>query len=317
MSTTQRIYRLTHTTLTRIHPAPSNQLSTSPHALINLENLSSFAARILLHEHETVPVPSSDTSPKLTSEQVLKKCNIPEWEAKLSGKKPHLNDDRQETGDQEQQQLKKDAPSLPTSRAGVIFVSTTSSRVTPEVGTTNQDNIDRNKKPDTDTATATTTFLNEATIIEGKEEKITSFLFARYEPAFPELQARLKTDLLPPPMPNQFASDIEDPDSLTSIPSRVQKLIEERGGVTRLWLCGTDPAFRRSHLMSKNLQLLEQEVLKWKTKEKDASVSGVVTAHIHPLRFPGMVQFLIKNKFKGGDRIKTSEDKVFYWKEVK
>lgn len=78
--------------------------------------------------------------------------------------------------------------------------------------------------------------------------------------------------------------------------------------------------------MATNLRLLEQEVLQWKTmetwqgsekQEEEGRVSGVVTAHTVPLRFPGMVQFLLKSGFKGGDRIKTSKDKVFYWKEIK
>ncbi|KAK3844522.1 MAG: hypothetical protein J3R72DRAFT_71617 [Linnemannia gamsii] len=310
MTATQRLYRLTQTTLTRIHhhsspPKPLQTTSTkttTPHPLINLENLTSFAAGVLLHEHETIPLPNSDTSPRLTSKEVTKKCNVLEWEAKLSGRKPHLNDDHRK------QEEAKEEPPLPTSRAGVIFVSTTSFGTTTSM---DEDNVDRNQESGADSTT------NKGKTTD-EDEKITSFLFARYESSIPELQARLKTDLLPPPLPNQLASDIEDPDSLTSVPSRIQKLIESRG-VTRVWLCGTDPAFRRHRLMSTHLKLLEQEVLQWKKSDKthhEERVSGVVTAHTVPLRFPGMIQFLIKNGFKGGDRIKTSEDKVFYWKEI-
>ncbi|KAG0274541.1 hypothetical protein BGZ95_009681 [Linnemannia exigua] len=331
MTVTQRLYRLTHTTLTRIHqhhypnPPKALQITKTPHPLVTLENLTSFAAGVFLHEHETIPLPISDTSPRLTTKEVTKKCNVLEWEAKLSGRNPHLNDSLQ----QEKEVLDQEEPPLPTSLAGVIFVSTTSSGTTTSM---DESNVDRDQERDTDSITVTA---NKGSATE-EDEKITSFLFARYEPSIPELQARLKTDLFPPPappLPNQPTSDREDPDSLTSVPFRIQKLIESRG-VTRIWLCGTDPAFRRHHLMSTHLGLLEQEVLQWKSdkthhgakdknkvkekeKEKEERVSGVVTAHTVPLRFPGMVQFLIKNGFKGGDLIKTSEDKAFYWKEIK
>ncbi|KAF9284176.1 hypothetical protein BGZ88_010103 [Linnemannia elongata] len=275
MTGTQRLYRLTHNTLTRLQPPPPKALS-KPHSVINLESLTRFAAGILLHENETVPLPLDDLTPKLTSKDVTKK-------------------------------------------SGVIYVSTTSA-------TTGHDQ-ERNTNN-----RATTTATSPPPPLEGEEggEKITSFLFARYEPTIPELQIRLKTDLLPPP-PKPSGHSLfseEDPNALTSVPSRIQHLIEQRG-VTRIWICGTDPGYRRHHQMTTNLRLLEQEVLQWKTREtrqgsekqesgkEEGCVSGIVTAHTVPLRFPGMVQFLLKSGFKGGDRIKTSEDKVFYWKEIK
>ncbi|KAK5814317.1 hypothetical protein F5H01DRAFT_346376 [Linnemannia elongata] len=320
MTGTQRLYRLTHNTLTRLQPPPPKALS-KPHSVINLESLTRFAARILLHEYETVPLPLDDLRPKLTSKEVTKKCNLPEWEARLSGRKHPLNSsDDQEFADRDQEQEKvKELPPLPTSKAGVIYVSTTSA-------TTGHDH-ERNTNN-----RATTTATSPPPPLEGEEggEKITSFLFARYEPTIPELQIRLKTDLLPPP-PKPSGHSLfseEDPDALTSVPSRIQHLIEQRG-VTRIWICGTDPGYRRHHQMTTNLRLLEQEVLQWKTREtrqgsekqesgkEEGCVSGIVTTHTVPLRFPGMVQFLLKSGFKGGDRIKTSEDKVFYWKEIK
>lgn len=313
MTGTQRLYRLTHNTLTKLHPPPPKALS-NPHSLINLESLTRFAAGILLLEQETVLLPSDDLTPKLTSKEVTKKCNLPEWEAKLSGRKHPLNS----SNDQEQEKV-KELPPLPTSRAGVIYASTTS--VT----------TDHDQESNTDNRTNTTSTSSPPS--EGEEgEKITSILFAHYEPTINELQSRLKTDLLPPP-PKPSGHSLfseEDPDALTSVLSRIQHLIEQRG-VTRIWICGTDPGYRRHHQMATNLRLLEQEVLQWKKREtrkgsekqegrkeeEKGCVSGVVTAHTVPLRFPGMVQFLLKSGFKGGDRIKTSEDKVFYWKEIK
>ncbi|KAF9140426.1 hypothetical protein BGX30_006527 [Mortierella sp. GBA39] len=315
MTGTQRLYRLTHNALTKLHPPPPKSLS-NPHSLINLESLTRFAAGVLLHEHETVPLPSDDLTPKLTPKEVTKKCNLPEWEAKLSGRKHPLNssEDQEPAGQGQEQEKVKELPPLPTSRAGVIYISTTSATT------------DRDQERNTDSRTITTATSPPSS--EGKGgEKIISFLFARYEPTIPELQPRLKTDLfLPPPKPSSHSLfSEEDPDALTSVPSRIQHLVEQRG-VTRIWICGTDPGYRRHRQMATNLRLLEQEVLQWKTRQdaekqesgkEEGRVSGLVTAHTVPLRFPGMVQFLLKSGFKGGDRIKTSEDKVFYWKEIK
>jgi hypothetical protein len=317
MPVTQRLYRLTQASLTsRLHLTPPKPVQTPHHPLINLDSLTRFAAGVLLHEYETVLVPSDNDlpSPRLTSKEVTKKCNPVKWEAKLSGRQhPPLNDEQ----DQNETTEGKEPPPLPTSRAGVIYVSTTIS----DTPTTDQDSMSSDASKETSTGR------------EGGSEKITSFLFAHYEPTIPELQPRLKTDLfLPPPNPpGQSLFSEEDPEALTSVPARIQKLIDELG-VTRLWLCGTDPGYRRLGLMTTNLRLLEQEVLHWKSssrtshdgigekrkeEEDETRVSGVVTAHTAPLRFPGMVQLLIKSGFKGGDRIKISEDKVFYWKEIK
>ncbi|KAF9355699.1 hypothetical protein BGX26_006243 [Mortierella sp. AD094] len=85
-------------------------------------------------------------------------------------------------------------------------------------------------------------------------------------------------------------------------------------GVTHIWLCGSDPEQRRHRLMTRCLAQLEKDVLEWKTSGQG---SGVITVHTIPQVFPGMVQFLLKNGFKGGDRLAAdSEGKVLYWKEL-
>lgn len=205
-------------------PPTSTKSPLKAPSLINLEFLTRFAAGILLHEHETVPLPTDDLIPKLTSKEVTKKCNLPEWEAKLSGRKHPLNSSEdQEPDDQGQEQENvKGLPPLPTSRAGVIYVSTTSATT------------DHDQERDSDNRT--TTKATSPPPSEGEEgEKITSFLFAHYDPTIPELQSRLKTDLLPPPpkLSGHSLFSEEDPEALTSVPSRILRLIEQRG-VTRI-----------------------------------------------------------------------------------
>ncbi|KAF9158824.1 hypothetical protein BGX21_003286 [Mortierella sp. AD011] len=85
-------------------------------------------------------------------------------------------------------------------------------------------------------------------------------------------------------------------------------------GITHIWLCGSDPEQRRHRLMTRCLSQLEKDVLEWKASGQG---SGVITVHTIPQVFPGMVQFLLKNGFKGGDRLAAnSEGKVLYWKEL-
>ncbi|KAF9176388.1 hypothetical protein BGZ50_000837 [Haplosporangium sp. Z 11] len=85
-------------------------------------------------------------------------------------------------------------------------------------------------------------------------------------------------------------------------------------GVTHIWLCGSDPELRRHRLMSSCLSQLEKDVLQWKN---DGQGSGVMTVHTIPEAFPSMVQFLIKNGFKGGDKVIGGDSgKVLYWKEL-
>ncbi|KAG0218307.1 hypothetical protein BGX33_007812 [Mortierella sp. NVP41] len=262
MTTAHRLHRFTQYTLKKIQPGgiPSATATTLPllHPAVNLEQLTRFAAVILLHEAETVPFPP-DSTEKLSSKEVTKKCTVSKWESKLSGRKHHSDDENRDDGHRQEEE----EPVLPTSRAGVIFVTTTTGR-------------EHDKKAKDE----------DGSINNGNSERLTSFLFARYEQSMPELQARLKTDLLPPSKPGNTPD--EDPESLMSVPSRIQQLIEDRG-MTRLWLCGTDPAYRRHNLMASNLRQLEQEVLRWRNRgfEEDGG---------------------------GGDRIRTSEDKAFYWK---
>ncbi|KAF9934009.1 hypothetical protein FBU30_003727 [Linnemannia zychae] len=307
---------LTQSTLARIQPGapriPPSVVLPYAHPVVNLAQLTRFAARILINEHETVPLPESE--PKLTKEAVLMKCNIADWQARLSGRKPKLNVNVNQDG-----APKKDEDMghlLPTSRSGVIYVSTVMTGLRYPGTLPNKGKV--NIKPP-----ASLTLEDEE---EQGEEKIVSFLFARYKPTMPVLAPHLKTDLQ-----NYEASKHSDhSDHLTSVPSRIQRLIQDErcGGVTQIWMCGTEPTLRRKHLMSTNLGLLEQEVRYWKEgcspeeknkkcNEEEQCVSGVVTANVTPLRFPGMVQFLFKNGFQGGDKITTSENKLFYWKEVK
>ncbi|KAG0248476.1 hypothetical protein BG011_010227 [Mortierella polycephala] len=99
----------------------------------------------------------------------------------------------------------------------------------------------------------------------------------------------------------------------TELSPEAQARIADRG-VTHIWLCGSDPELRRHRLMSSCLSQLEKDVLQWKI---DGQGSGVMTVHTIPGAFPGMVQFLIKNGFKGGDKVMGGDsEKVLYWKEL-
>ncbi|KAK3833785.1 MAG: hypothetical protein JOS17DRAFT_789156 [Linnemannia elongata] len=93
--------------------------------------------------------------------------------------------------------------------------------------------------------------------------------------------------------------------------SETEALVAAKG-VTHIWLCGSDPEHRRHRLMSQCLAQLEKDVLEWKANGQG---SGVLTVHTIPKVFPGMVQFLTKNGFVGGDQVIGGEsDKVLYWK---
>lgn len=95
----------------------------------------------------------------------------------------------------------KELSSLPTSRAGAIYVSTIH-----DTPATVQDSM---------SGTSKTTTTGEG---EGGEENITSFLIGA---AIPELDLRLRTDLLlpPPKPPSQSLSSEEDPEVLTNVPA--------------------------------------------------------------------------------------------------
>ncbi|KAH7045577.1 hypothetical protein BKA57DRAFT_467196 [Linnemannia elongata] len=95
------------------------------------------------------------------------------------------------------------------------------------------------------------------------------------------------------------------------LPFEAEALVAEKGA-THIWLCGSDPEQRRHRLMSQCLAQLERDVLEWKANGQG---SGVLTVHTIPKAFPGMVQFLTKNGFVGGDKVIGGEsDKVLYWK---
>ncbi|KAF9142337.1 hypothetical protein BGX30_002851 [Mortierella sp. GBA39] len=95
------------------------------------------------------------------------------------------------------------------------------------------------------------------------------------------------------------------------LPLEAEALVAAKGA-THIWLCGSDPEQRRHRLMSQCLAQLEQDVLEWKANGQG---SGVLTVHTIPRAFPGMVQFLTKNGFVGGDKVVGGEsDKVLYWK---
>ncbi|KAF9435888.1 hypothetical protein BGZ76_005305 [Entomortierella beljakovae] len=123
-----------------------------------------------------------------------------------------------------------------------------------------------------------------------KGESFSSFLFACHKPI-------IATTVTPSIEPSQSAKDLA-----------------ATNGVTHIWLCGSDPEQRRHHLMSRCLAQLEKDVIAWKAS---GDGSGLLTVHTIPNVFPGMVQFLLKNGFQGGDRILgNSEGKVLYWKEL-
>ncbi|KAF9954814.1 hypothetical protein BGZ72_004281 [Mortierella alpina] len=128
-----------------------------------------------------------------------------------------------------------------------------------------------------------------------EREAFTSFLFAHHKPGF------AKTI----PSSNGQSGCEPSPEA--------QALVAAKG-VTHIWLCGSDPEQRRHRLMSRCLSQLEREVLEWKNSGQG---SGIMTVHTIPQAFPGMVGFLLKNGFKGGDRVVGGESgKVLYWKEL-
>ncbi|KAF9079989.1 hypothetical protein BGX23_002854 [Mortierella sp. AD031] len=95
------------------------------------------------------------------------------------------------------------------------------------------------------------------------------------------------------------------------LPLEVEALVSSKGA-THIWLCGSEPDQRRHRLMSQCLGQLEQDVREWKANGQG---SGVLTVHTIPRAFPGMVQFLTKNGFVGGDKVIGGDgDKVLYWK---
>ncbi|KAG9323106.1 hypothetical protein KVV02_004226 [Mortierella alpina] len=128
-----------------------------------------------------------------------------------------------------------------------------------------------------------------------KKEAFSSFLFAHHKPSLaktiPSSNGQPGCELSP----------------------EAQALVATNG-VTHIWLCGSDPEQRRYRLMSRCLGQLEKDVLEWKSSEQG---SGVITVHTIPQAFPGMVQFLLKNDFKGGDAVVGGESgKVLFWKEL-
>lgn len=130
---------------------------------------------------------------------------------------------------------------------------------------------------------------------DGSKEAFSSFLFATHKPHF------AKT------IPTTNNGDTH------KMPSEAETLVASKG-VTHIWLCGSDPEQRRHRLMSQCLAQLEQDVIEWKANGQG---SGVLTVHTIPKAFPGMVQFLTKNGFVGGDKVIGGDsDKVLYWKAL-
>ncbi|KAF9582728.1 hypothetical protein BGW38_010835 [Lunasporangiospora selenospora] len=128
------------------------------------------------------------------------------------------------------------------------------------------------------------------------KEAFTSFLFAYHKPSL------AKT------MTSNSSLGTSNGYSLTS---ETQALIASKG-VTHIWLCGSDPDHRRHRLMTHCLKQLEKDVLAWKESGKG---SGVISVHTIPQVFPGMVQFLPKSGFHGGDKVIGGENgKVLYYK---
>jgi len=128
---------------------------------------------------------------------------------------------------------------------------------------------------------------------DSSKEAFSSFLFAIHKPSI------AKT------IPSTNNGQMQ------KLPLEAEALVSTKGA-THIWLCGSDPEQRRHRLMSQCLNQLEQDVLEWKTNGQG---SGVLTVHTIPRAFPGMVQFLTKNGFVGGDKIVGGEsDKVLYWK---
>ncbi|KAF9148694.1 hypothetical protein BG015_009557 [Linnemannia schmuckeri] len=130
---------------------------------------------------------------------------------------------------------------------------------------------------------------------DGGKEAFSSFLFAIHKPSI------AKT------IPSTNNGETH------KLPSEAEVLVSVKGA-THIWLCGSDPEQRRHRLMSQCLAQLEQDVLEWKSNGQG---SGVLTVHTIPRAFPGMVQFLKKNGFIGGDKVIGGDnDKVLYWKAL-
>ncbi|KAI9242193.1 MAG: hypothetical protein BYD32DRAFT_404104 [Podila humilis] len=128
------------------------------------------------------------------------------------------------------------------------------------------------------------------------KESFTAFLFAYHKPGMSKTMPASRTA--------QTASEL----------TREAQALVPSSGVTHIWLCGSDPVHRRNRYMSKCLEQLEQDVRAWKASGQG---SGIMTVHTIPAAFPGMVQFLLKNGFQGGDLVVGGESgKVLYWKEV-
>ncbi|KAF9914342.1 hypothetical protein BX616_008484 [Lobosporangium transversale] len=129
------------------------------------------------------------------------------------------------------------------------------------------------------------------------KEKFTSFLFAHHKQSIAQTI---------PSLPSQGAS-------IDKLSPETQALISKLG-VTHIWLCGSDPEQRRHGLMVQCLNQLEKDVYTWKSS---GQASGIITVHTIPQAFPGMVHFLTKNEFQGGDKVVGGDaGKVLFWKEV-
>ncbi|KAG0338171.1 hypothetical protein BG000_004445 [Podila horticola] len=131
---------------------------------------------------------------------------------------------------------------------------------------------------------------------EEDKESFSAFLLAYHKPSMSKTMSASRTS------------------QVTSEPSQEAQALVSSSGVTHIWLCGSDPARRRHRYMTKCLQQLEQDVRAWRASGQG---SGIMTVHTIPAAFPGMVQFLLKNGFQGGDMVVGGESgKVLYWKEV-
>ncbi|KAG0028374.1 hypothetical protein BGZ81_004785 [Podila clonocystis] len=131
---------------------------------------------------------------------------------------------------------------------------------------------------------------------EEDKESFTAFLLAYHKPGMSKTISASRTT------------------QTTSEPTPEAQALIASSGVTHIWLCGSDPARRRHRYMTKCLEQLEQDVRTWRVSGQG---SGIMTVHTIPAAFPGMVQFLLKNGFQGGDMVVGGENgKVLYWKEV-
>lgn len=127
---------------------------------------------------------------------------------------------------------------------------------------------------------------------ENSKESFTSFLFAHHKPYIPKTVPSAASQDPPQDVLDRIAAN----------------------GVTHIWLCGSDPEKRRGRLMTRCLERLEKDVLEWKASGQG---SGVITVHTIPQVFPSMVQFILKNGFRGGDKVVGGDSgKVLYWKAL-